>query len=91
MTRDVLLRINHTIQIDMASTLHVVNLLSDVFQLRYTDVRVLKLSLKKHLYVVPTTEQPTTYTIYKNNTILMTYYQIHTPVLIQKLVQNINQ
>ena len=46
MTHDVSLKMNHAIQKDMMSTVRAVNLLSEVLQMRYTDVRLLRLSPK---------------------------------------------
>ena len=46
MTHDESLKMNHAIQKDMMSTVRAVNLLSEVLQMRYTDVRLLRLSPK---------------------------------------------
>ena len=38
----------------MVNTLCALNLLSDILQLHYIDVRLLRLSLKQRIHVVPT-------------------------------------
>ena len=65
MIRDVSIKIKHAIQKEMMSTLRAINVLSVVLQFHYTYVRLLRLSPKQHIHVVPIIEhQPGTKVIY---------------------------